>query len=74
MLGVDRKILTSILTKRLQNKLIAQISKDQRGFVKGRSIKESTAWVQAMVESIRVEGRKERLIFLDQEKAYDKVR
>ena len=27
-----------------------------------------------MVESIRVEGRKGRLIFLDQEKAYDRVR
>ena len=73
MLGVDRKILTSILARRLQEKLTGWIGEEQRGFVKGRSIKESTAWVQAVIEGARAEGRKSRLIFLDQEKAYDRV-
>jgi len=41
--------------------------------VKERYIKESTAWVQAVIEGARVEGQRGRLIFLDQEKAYDRV-
>jgi len=73
MLGTDRKILMSILARRLQVKLEGWIGREQRGFVKGRSIKESTAWVQAVIEGARVEKQRGRLIFLDQEKAYDRV-
>ena len=50
------------------------LGEEQRGFVGGRLIRDGTAWVHSVIEGARASGLDGRLVFLDQEKAYDRVR
>ena len=73
LLDMDRKLVTKVLVARLQ--VVAQqvLGEEQRGFVGGWLIRDSTAWVHGVIEGARAAGLDGRLVFLDQEKAYDRV-
>ena len=74
LLDMDRKLVTKVLVARLQ--VVAQqvLGEEQRGFVGGQLIRDGTAWVHGVIEGAQAAGVDGRLVFLDQEKAYDRVR
>ena len=74
LLDMDQKLVMKVLVARLQ--MVAQqvLGEEQRGFVGGRLIRDGTAWVHGVIEGARTAGVDGRLVFLDQEKAYDWVR
>jgi hypothetical protein len=74
LLDMDRKLVTKILVARLQPIAQQVIGEDQRGFVGGRLIRDGTAWVHNLIEGARSAGVDGRMVFLDLEKAYDRVR
>ena len=74
LLDMDCKLVTKILVARLQPIAQQVIGEDQRGFVGGRLIRDGTAWVHNLIESARSAGVDGRMVFLDLEKAYDRVR
>ena len=73
LLNMDRKLVMKVLVARLQ--VVAQqvLGEEQWGFVGGWLIRDSTAWVHGVIEGARAAGLDGRLVFLDQEKAYDRV-
>ena len=73
LLNVDHKLVSKILAKWLQERVGALVGKEQCGFIKDRQIRDSTAWVQNVLEGCWSRGIDGRLVFLDQEKAFDRV-
>jgi hypothetical protein len=73
LLGNDAKLLTAIMTARLNVVLPSLIHPDQAGFVPGRHIHEHIFFVDAAIEACRTTSTPGILAFFDQAKAYDRV-
>lgn len=67
------KIITKILTKRLQKYLALLISPEQDGFVKGRQITDSIIAMHETINSLHSRKEEGMLLKLDMQKAYDRV-
>jgi hypothetical protein len=70
LMNVPYKIYTSIWTERFQKVLKKQIHHDQVGFMRGRIIHENTWQMKMWKNHLR---DTEQLLFLDFQKAYDRV-
>lgn len=70
LLNVDAKILSKVLAARLKLVLPKIIHVDQKGCIQGRFIGENIRLIEDVIESCNDE---EVVIFLDQQKAFDKV-
>lgn len=74
VLNADYKILTRILTVRLANIAPSLIHPDQAGFMPGRHIEDQTDLIHMMINKCELNDDNGALVFLDQEKAYDRIR
>ena len=73
LLNTDYKIITHILASRLQKVLPEIISSDQNGYLKGRFIGHN---IRTILDTIQYTSQKDQqayLLFLDFEKAFDKL-
>jgi hypothetical protein len=73
LLKSDYKIIAKFLAERLIVVLPKLIHSDQKGFVKGRNISEANRLIQDVIEYTDREDEEGILIFLDQQKAFDRV-
>ena len=73
LLNTDYKLLTRILSSRLQKVLPSVISKDQSGYLKGRNIGINIRSIFDVIESAENNDSSTLLAFLDFEKAFDKL-
>ncbi|XP_063447938.1 uncharacterized protein LOC134727487 [Mytilus trossulus] len=73
LLNCDYKIIAKILSERLKIVLPKIIHTDQKGFVKGRNISEANRMIQDIIEYIDNEDEEGIILFLDQQKAFDRV-
>ena len=73
VLNCDYKIIAKILALRLKKMLPKIIHSDQKGFVKGRNICEANRLIQDIIEYIDQENEEGVIIFLDQQKAFDRI-
>jgi hypothetical protein len=73
LLNSDYKIIAKILAERLKVVLPKLIHSDQKGFVKGRNISEANRLIQDVIEYTDREDDDGIIIFLDQQKAFDRV-
>ena len=73
LLNVDYKIVSKLLANRIKPKLCKLIHPDQRGFVPGRSIHEANRLIQDIIDYANMRNDNGSIIFLDQEKAFDRV-
>jgi hypothetical protein len=73
LLNVDYKIVSKILAERLKRVLPNIINTDQRGFVKGRNIFQGNRLLQDIIDYTEMEDEEGAIIFLDQQKAFDRV-
>ena len=74
LLNVDYKLYTTVLMRRLTDALKTVIGPEQTAFLPGRQIGDNVKLVQGLID--RFEGDHSNtlcLLFLDQEKAYDRV-
>lgn len=58
---------------KLTSAVPALIHRDQAGFMKGRRIEDQTDLVNVMLDRCEIEEDNGAIVFLDQEKAYDKI-
>ena len=72
LLNVDLKILTRTLAKRMASVLPKLIHENQR-CIPGRKITKNIHIVQDLIDSINKNNQKGAFIFLDQEKAFDRI-
>lgn len=72
LLTADFKLLSKVLASRLGSVLPDLLSSDQTA-VKGRWIMDSVHTVQAVLDHLKSTGKAGGLLFLDQEKAFDRV-
>ena len=73
LLNNDYKIVAKNLAERLKPVLPKIIHSDQKGFVKGRNISDANRLIQDVIEYIDNENEEAILVFLDQQKAFDRV-
>ena len=73
LLNSDCKIIAKILAERLKVVLPKLIHSDQKGLVKGRNISEANRLLQDVIEYTDREDDDGIIIFLDQQKAFDRV-
>lgn len=73
VLNADYKTFTKALTIKLAPIALKLIHPNQAGFMKGRRIDDHTELIKLMIEWCEVEEENGLLVFLDQEKAYDKI-
>jgi Reverse transcriptase (RNA-dependent DNA polymerase)/zinc-binding in reverse transcriptase len=73
LMNIDEKIISKILTDRLQECMPTIISPAQTGFIKGRSIFDNIWALEHALEAGHDRSLQGSLTFLDQEKAYDRV-
>src|SRR4051812_5239995 len=73
LLNCDRKILSKIIATQIQKVAHSIIHLSQTGFIKGRRIQDNTMALYQILDFYRHSPSPGSLIFLDQEKAYDKV-
>jgi exonuclease III len=73
IMGVDYKIYTSILSIRLVSILASYIGPQQSAFLPGRLIGDNIRTVQAVIDAFESSEEPASCVFLDQEKAYDRV-
>lgn len=71
--NVDYKIITKILAECLKKVLPSIIHTDQKGFVQGRNIQEANRLLQDVISYTDQTQINSALIFLDYEKAFDRV-
>ena len=72
-MNTDYKILTKVLSRRLEKHIPSVINPDQSGFVSGRYIGESIRFNEDLVEKFDKEEREGLILQLDFEKAFDSV-
>lgn len=73
LLNTDYKILTRILTKRIEKGMREFVSAEQNGFVPGRQITDNT-WLCKLIQAYLDEKDEPGMfLFLDLEKAFDRV-
>ena len=73
LLNCDYKIISKLLAERLKNVLTKLIHSDQTGFVKGRNISEANRMIQDIIQYADEENEEGIIVFLDQQKAFDRV-
>ena len=73
LLNTDYKIIAKILAESLKKVLPKIIHTDQKGFVKGRIIGDANRMIQDIIDYIDITEGEGMIIFLDQEKAFDRV-
>ncbi|KAJ2914103.1 hypothetical protein MD484_g6325, partial [Candolleomyces efflorescens] len=73
VLNADYKTFTKALTIKLAPVALKIIHPNQAGFLKGRRIDDHTELIKLMIRWCEAEDEDGLLIFLDQEKAYDKI-
>ncbi|KAF5342495.1 hypothetical protein D9611_001696 [Ephemerocybe angulata] len=73
VLNSDYKSFMKALTIRLAPVALKLIHPDQAGFMKGRRIDDHTELVNLMINWCELKEENGLLVFLDQEKAYDKI-
>ena len=73
LLNVDYKIVTKVLAERLKIVLPKIIHPDQKGFVKGRNINQANRLLQDIISFSDQKEQNAAIIFLDYEKAFDRV-
>ena len=73
LLNWDYKIISKLLAERLKNVLTKLIHPDQKGFVKGRNISEANRMIQDIIQYADEENEEGIIVFLDQQKAFDRV-
>ena len=67
------KIISKILTNRLKKVLPKIIHGDQKGFVPGRNIQNANRFIQDLIHYTDEENLEGAIIFLDQQKALNRV-
>ena len=72
-LNTDYKIISKLLANRTKSVLRKLIHSDQKGFVEGRNISESNRMIDDILNYVDEEDQEEIIVFVDQEKAYDRV-
>jgi Reverse transcriptase (RNA-dependent DNA polymerase)/zinc-binding in reverse transcriptase len=73
LLNCDRKLLSKIIASRIQSVAKDLIHPSQTGFVQGRRIQDNTMAIYQILDYYRHSPSPGTLVFLDQEKAYDRV-
>ena len=73
LLNTDYKLLTHILSNRLQEVLPSVISLDQSGYLKDRNISINIRSIFDIIDKIKRDNTSGILAFLDFEKAFDKL-
>ncbi|KAJ3530773.1 hypothetical protein NMY22_g8432 [Coprinellus aureogranulatus] len=73
VLNSDYKTFTKVLTIRLAPIALKLIHENQAGFMKGRRIDDHTETIKLMINWCKETAENGMLVFLDQEKAYDKI-
>jgi exonuclease III len=73
VLNTDYKAVTKAIAERLTGPALNLIHKDQAGFMKGRRIENQTDLIRMMINYGSSGEARGMLVFLDQEKAYDKI-
>lgn len=73
VLNVDYKMFTKVLTIRISPIALKLIHENQAGFMKGRRIDDHTETIKLMINWCEEVAENGMLVFLDQEKAYDKI-
>lgn len=74
VLNTDYKIYTTILSIHLAKVAPSLINPDQAGFMPGRHIEDQTDLIQLLINKCELTKDNGAIVFLDQEKAYDKIR
>ena len=69
----DTKLLSKLLSKRLDQVIASLVHTDQSGFIRGRYIHNNTALARAVQDMYRSRDDSAAIAFLDQEKAFDRV-
>jgi hypothetical protein len=73
LLNTDYKIITRTLNNRLIKVLKDRIDEDQHAFLPERSIHDNICQIQSLLKLADIHQTPGALLFLDQEKAYDRV-
>jgi len=73
LLNVDYKIIAKVMSSRLKKILPKIIHPDQRAFITGRNIGECVRLTKDIIEYAEESDLEGAIIFLDQEKAFDRV-
>ena len=73
LLNFDYKLLTKILSSRMQEYLPRLINSNQAGFVKGRFIGDTIRIIQDLIEYTNIKDLPGLLLFIDFEKAFDTI-
>ena len=73
LLNTDYKILTKLLSNRLQNVIQTIVSEDQSGYIKNRFIGENVRTIIDLLEYTALKQNPGLMLFLDFEKAFDTV-
>ena len=73
LLNTDYKIITKLYAERLKQVLPSVIQEDQKAFLQGRQITENIRLTHDIIQNADIEETGGAIIFLDQQKAYDRV-
>jgi hypothetical protein len=73
-LNTDYKMISKLLANGTKQILRKLIHSDQKGFVEGRNISEGNRMIDDIINYVDEEDQEGILVFVDQEKAYDKVK
>ena len=73
LLNIDYKIIAKVFAERLKHVLPSIISHDQKACVKGRQITDTIRLIQDIIDKVDNDDSEGAIIFLDQQKAFDRV-
>lgn len=73
LLNTDYKILTKIINERIKKTLPLILHPDQKGFVPTRRLDDAVLKVQFLIDYCKRNSLSHFLLFLDQEKAFDRT-
>lgn len=73
VLNADYKLMTRIFAMRIATVAPHLVHKSQAGFMKGRNIADHTDLTHYMISKCEMAEENGAIVFLDQEKAYDKI-